>query len=87
MRPRGAKPMVKRGGCDQSRMPNSTTYVALLRGINVGGNKPIAMPALREMLAQLGFDDVRSILQSGNLVFRSSTRALDALHQRGWTGS
>ena len=63
-------------------MPNSATYVALLRGINVGGNKPIAMPALREMLAQLGFDDVRSILQSGNLVFRSSTRVNRALENR-----
>jgi len=63
-------------------MPNSATYVALLRGINVGGNKPVAMPALREMLAQLGFDDVRSILQSGNLVFRSSTRVNRALENR-----
>lgn len=63
-------------------MPNSATYVALLRGINVGGNKPVAMPELREMLAQLGFDDVRSILQSGNLVFRSSTRVNRALENR-----
>jgi uncharacterized protein (DUF1697 family) len=52
-----------------------TTFIALLRGINVGGNKPVAMASLRDLLGKLGFDDARSILQSGNLVFRSATRA------------
>jgi len=49
-----------------------TTHVALLRAINVGGHKLVAMEDLRDFLAELGFADPRSLLQSGNLVFRSS---------------
>jgi uncharacterized protein (DUF1697 family) len=49
-----------------------TTFVALLRGINVGGRKPVAMADLRNLLARLGFEDARSLLQSGNLVFRTN---------------
>jgi uncharacterized protein (DUF1697 family) len=48
-----------------------TTHIALLRGVNVGGKTKIAMADLRAMLADLGFGDPRSLLQSGNLVFRS----------------
>ena len=48
-----------------------TTFVALLRGINVGGHKQVAMADLRALLARLGFADGQSLLQSGNLVFRS----------------
>jgi uncharacterized protein (DUF1697 family) len=44
-------------------------YAALLRGINVGGNKKIAMAELRELLASLGYTDVTTYLQSGNAVF------------------
>jgi uncharacterized protein (DUF1697 family) len=44
-------------------------HIALLRGINVGGHKQISMTDLRDLLTQLGFADVRSLLQSGNLVF------------------
>jgi uncharacterized protein (DUF1697 family) len=51
-----------------------TTYVALLRGINVGGHKKVAMADLCEVLTGLGLVDVRSLLQSGNLVFRSAGR-------------
>ncbi|MGP3951902.1 DUF1697 domain-containing protein [Streptomyces sp. 7N604] len=46
-----------------------TTYVALLRGINVGGHKKVPMAALRELLGGLGYGDVRTLLQSGNAVF------------------
>jgi uncharacterized protein (DUF1697 family) len=53
-------------------------HIALLRGINVGGNKMIAMADLRDLLARLGFTDVRSLLQSGNLVFRSDRRTTPA---------
>ena len=52
-----------------------TTYLALLRGINVGGHKQVAMADLRDLLTHLGFEDARSVLQSGNLVFRSATRS------------
>ena len=54
--------------------PAMMTYVALLRGINVGGHKPVAMAELRDLLARLGFVDARSLLQSGNLVFRGEAR-------------
>lgn len=50
----------------------TTAYVALLRGVNVGGTKRIAMAKLRAVLAALGFADVRTYLQSGNAVFRSA---------------
>jgi len=46
-----------------------TTHIALIRGINVGRNKRIAMADLRAMLASLGYRDVRTLLQSGNAVF------------------
>lgn len=49
-------------------------YVALLRGVNVGGHKMVAMSDLRAMLEELGFADCRSLLQSGNLVFEASGR-------------
>jgi uncharacterized protein (DUF1697 family) len=48
--------------------------IALIRGINVGGHKKVAMADLRALLEQLGFTDVKSLLQSGNLVFRSDRR-------------
>lgn len=47
-------------------------HVALLRGINVGGHKMVAMSDLREVLTALGFAEVRTLLQSGNVVFQSS---------------
>ncbi|GIG68915.1 DUF1697 domain-containing protein [Phytomonospora endophytica] len=46
-----------------------TTYVALLRGINVGGKKKVPMTRLRELLAELGYTEVRTYLNSGNAVF------------------
>jgi uncharacterized protein (DUF1697 family) len=50
------------------------TYIALLRGINVGGHRQVAMADLRKLLTQLGHSDARSLLQSGNLVFRARAR-------------
>lgn len=44
-------------------------FALLLRGINVGGNKKVAMADLRELLSELGFTDVATFLQSGNAVF------------------
>jgi uncharacterized protein (DUF1697 family) len=43
--------------------------IALLRAINVGGNKTVAMSDLRDFLTKLGFTNAKSLLQSGNLVF------------------
>lgn len=49
-----------------------TTYVVLLRGINVGGNKRMKMGDLRDALAAAGIDDPRTLLQSGNVVMESN---------------
>jgi uncharacterized protein (DUF1697 family) len=56
-------------------------YIALLRAINVGGNKPVAMPALRDFVSSLGFTDVGTLLQSGNLVFAADQRKPANLEQ------
>jgi uncharacterized protein (DUF1697 family) len=46
----------------------STVKILLLRGINIGPNKRIAMPELRALLGDAGFEDVRTYVQSGNVV-------------------
>jgi len=46
-----------------------TTYVALLRGINVGGKHSLPMQTLRDILAALGCEDAKTYIQSGNAVF------------------
>jgi uncharacterized protein (DUF1697 family) len=56
-----------------------TTYVALLRGINVGKAKRVAMADLRALVEELGHTDVATVLMSGNLVFSSSKRGAPAL--------
>ena len=48
-----------------------TVWVGLLRGINVGRNRKVPMARLRELCTDAGLCDVRSYIQSGNLVFRS----------------
>jgi uncharacterized protein (DUF1697 family) len=48
-------------------------YLALLRGVNLGARNRIAMPALREALSGAGFDDVRTYVQSGNVVLSGGT--------------
>ena len=48
-----------------------TTYIALLRGINVGKAKRIAMADLRALLEDLGYTDVTTLLNSGNVVFKA----------------
>jgi uncharacterized protein (DUF1697 family) len=56
-------------------------FVALLRGVNVGGKNLVAMADLRQLLEGLGFADVRSLLQSGNLIFQGKRRASAALER------
>ena len=51
-----------------------TIHVALLRAINLGQHNKVGMDKLRELLAKLGFSEVRSLLQTGNLVFGSNVR-------------
>jgi uncharacterized protein (DUF1697 family) len=62
-----------------------TTFVALLRGINVGGNNMIKMSALKVSCAELGFDDVSTYINSGNVLFRTRStdpRQLEATIER-----
>lgn len=63
-----------------------TSFVALLRGVNVGGNRKIAMADLRALASSLGLADPRTLLQSGNLVFRSNAPTgspLETLLEKG----
>jgi uncharacterized protein (DUF1697 family) len=48
-----------------------TMHIGLLRAVNLAGHNKIGMADLRELLAALGMQDVRTLLQSGNVVFRS----------------
>jgi uncharacterized protein (DUF1697 family) len=57
------------------------TYVALLRAINLAGQNRVAMSALRDFAEALHLEEPRTLLQSGNLVFRSRSRA-DALERQ-----
>ena len=47
------------------------TYIAILRGINVSGKNMVKMPALVKAFESIGFENVRSYVQSGNVVFES----------------
>lgn len=50
------------------------THIALLRGINVGGHKQIAMAHLKSLFESLGFTNVRTLLNSGNVLFESAKK-------------
>src|SRR5207244_6906440 len=49
-------------------------YIALLRGINVGGNTMVAMSDLRDLVTDCGFTNCQTLLQSGNVIFESASR-------------
>lgn len=57
------------------------SYIALLRGINVGGHKKIPMADLRELLANLGLKNVQTYIQSGNVVFKSTEKNAQKLEK------
>lgn len=48
-------------------------YIALLRGINVGGKNKISMPELKKMFENSGYQDVTTYINSGNVIFSSET--------------
>jgi uncharacterized protein (DUF1697 family) len=54
-----------------------TRSVALLRGINVGGNSKVPMSVLRDLFAQAGCTDVTTLINSGNVVFSGEVTATD----------
>jgi uncharacterized protein (DUF1697 family) len=63
-----------------SRTPS--TYIALLRGINLGGHKIVKMDQLRKTFEELGFADVKTYIQSGNVVFKAPAQIPAKLAKR-----
>lgn len=53
------------------RRIDMTIYIALLRGINVGGHKIIKMADLKQAFESIGLKQVKTYIQSGNIVFKS----------------
>jgi uncharacterized protein (DUF1697 family) len=51
------------------------TFVALLRGINVGGNSTVSMGLLRKTFERLGLSQVRTYINSGNVIFQDETHS------------
>jgi uncharacterized protein (DUF1697 family) len=60
----------------------SNVYVALLRGINVGGNNMVSMKSLKENFERLGFQNVRTYINSGNVVFSTPETDPQDLEER-----
>ena len=58
------------------------TYIALLRGINVGGHKKIKMADLRLLLEGLGYKEIMTYIQSGNIIFNSLEEDRDKLENQ-----
>lgn len=56
-----------------------TKYIAFLRGINVGGNKKVPMSDLKKTFESLGFKNVKTLLNSGNVVFEGSETNAETL--------
>ncbi len=61
-------------------------YISLLRGINVGGNKRVKMDALRAIYESVGLAEPKTLLQSGNVVFKSEQTDRAALTKQIETG-
>jgi uncharacterized protein (DUF1697 family) len=55
--------------------------IALLRGINVGGHKKVPMARLRELLGELGYEDVRTYVQSGNVILTGPDQSPEELER------
>jgi len=53
------------------RKSTADVFVALLRGVNVGGNNMISMSSLKQSFEELGFTDVSTYINSGNIIFKS----------------
>lgn len=53
------------------KKPSPKVFVALLRGVNVGGNNMISMSSLKTSFERLGFDNVSTYINSGNIIFKS----------------
>ena len=61
-------------------MPNTTnTYIAFLKGINVGGKNCIKMPELIRIFSDLGLKNVKTYIQSGNIIFQTTAASIKGL--------
>ena len=67
---------------DRSKSKTVTTYVAFLRAINVGGNNMVSMADLRASFEALGFTDVSSYINSGNILFRAKEKDARKLEKK-----
>lgn len=56
-------------------------YVALLRGINVGGNNKVSMPLLKELFEKAGFENVKTYINSGNVLFSARESNVNTLRE------
>lgn len=56
------------------------TYISIVRGINVGGHRMINMNALKKMCSELNFTDIRTYVQSGNIVFKSKQTNIEKIN-------
>ena len=60
----------------------SSTKFALLRGINVGGHRKVPMAELRQLMTDLGFGQVKTYIQSGNIIFNADTEETAQLAEK-----
>src|SRR5271154_1158768 len=58
------------------------TYVAMLRGINLGPHKRVKMEALRKSFESIGLKNVQTYIQSGNVVFKAGKNSIAALRKK-----
>jgi uncharacterized protein (DUF1697 family) len=62
-------------------MPRPIRYIALLRGINLGGHR-LTMDQLRKHFEKLGFENVETFIASGNVIFESPSKSAAALEKK-----
>jgi uncharacterized protein (DUF1697 family) len=57
-------------------------YIAMLRGINVGGKRIIKMEVLKKIFSDLEFQNIQTYIQSGNIIFQSKSTKIDELQEK-----
>lgn len=65
-----------------AKISTSMVYVALLRGINVGGNRKVEMARLKQTFAGLGYRHVKTFISSGNVIFSNDSKDMDDLTKK-----
>lgn len=59
-----------------------TEYIAFLRGINISGRNKVPMAELKSLFTEIGFENVKTVLNSGNVVFNSESEDLKEITQK-----